>query len=60
MESKEYLRAISQHFLCSMQLAEILVKSAEVNGTKSQMDKIANDQGVTTVGNFKNDKNKKG
>lgn len=41
MESKEYLRAISQHFLCSMQLAEILVKSAEVNGTKKELDRIA-------------------
>lgn len=40
MDEKTYLRCISKHYLCDMKMAERLVKSAELNGTLRELDKI--------------------
>ena len=40
MDEKTYLRCISKHCLCNMKMAERLVKSAEMNGTLRELDKI--------------------
>lgn len=41
MDENTYLRCVACHFMCDMKLAEKLVKSAELNGTKKEMDRIA-------------------
>lgn len=41
MDSNTYLRCIACYYMCDIKLAEKLVKSAELNGTKKEMDRIA-------------------
>lgn len=40
MDSNTYLRCVACHFMCDIKLAEKLVKSAELNGTKRELDRI--------------------
>ena len=40
MDSKNYIQYISSYYMCSKKMAEKLVRSAEINGTKRELDKI--------------------
>ena len=40
MDENTYLHYVACDFMCDMKLAEKLVKSAELNGTKREMDRI--------------------
>ena len=41
MDSKNYIQYISSYYMCSKKMAEKLIKSAELNGTKKELDRIA-------------------
>lgn len=40
MDESTYIFYVSCHFMCDKKLAEKLVRSAEINGTKRELDKI--------------------
>lgn len=40
MESNEYLRCAASFYMCNIELAEKLVKSAELNCNKREIDRI--------------------
>lgn len=44
MDFEVYIKCISLHFMCSKDLAKKMVKSAELNNSKGEMDKIAKEK----------------
>lgn len=44
VEEENYVKCISLHFMCSKELARILIKSAEINNSKKEMDRIAQEK----------------
>lgn len=40
MESNEYLLCVASFYMCNIELAEKLVKSAELNCNKREIDRI--------------------
>lgn len=46
MENKIYVQAVAHFYMCDYELAEKIIQSAELNGTKGSLDKIVyNDEG---------------
>lgn len=40
MDENTYILCVSYHFMCDKKLAEKIVRSAELNGTKRELDRI--------------------
>lgn len=40
MEFTEKVKIVSQHFMCSCELAEKIIKSAELNSRKREIERI--------------------
>lgn len=43
MDDYIYTQMVSKHFMCEVSLAKKLIKSAEINNTKKELDKIVNE-----------------
>lgn len=44
MEDIAYIKIISNHYMCSIDLAKKIIKSAELNNTKRELDRIVQDK----------------
>lgn len=44
MDENAYVKIISQHYMCSIDLAKKIIKSAEMNNTKRELDRIVQDK----------------
>lgn len=44
MEENTYVKIISKHYMCSIDLAKKIIKSAELNNTKRELDRIVQDK----------------
>lgn len=44
MNKDFYLRCIAQHYMCDIELASKIIKSAELNGSKQELDKIVEEK----------------
>lgn len=44
MEHSEYIKMISKHYMCSLELAEKIIKSAELNSKQGEMERIAREE----------------
>lgn len=44
MDESTYLKMVSKYYQCSISLADKIIKSAELNRTKSELDKIVEEQ----------------
>ncbi len=40
MKDSDYVSAVALYYLCDSELAKIIIKSAEENGTISELDRI--------------------
>lgn len=56
MDSNEYVRRVAIYYMCDIDLAYKIIKSAELNGSKRDLDRIIEKEGAERNENFNNKK----
>lgn len=56
MDSNEYVRRVAIYYMCDINLASKIIKRAELNGSKRDLDRIIEKEGAERNENFNNEK----